>query len=234
MGRAIFPGWYVSVPPRIKSCIIGIPGRGHTGFMIGEWYNTLQLEETLIVGITPEGRCWYPMPNGPFDQEEALAGMMGSVQSINQTIVEIQGIYGLKKEQIALVGFSAGAVMAMQVAAHSDEAFAAVVSHGGAILDPTSFPARKHETPFILQHNADDDAFEWEERFLPTKETLSTNQYNLSLILRQNGGHTVRFDDVLLAMKLIQHRLGYPKKYIERRFPSKMATAMSRAIIHYK
>jgi phospholipase/carboxylesterase len=176
-------------------------------------YDWPSLENCLIVGVTPVNFEWYPMPNGANNQDEAVAGQREGVEAIDKVLTQINRHFSVSVERTALVGFSAGAVMAIQAAAHLPHKFAAVVSHAGAILDPEALPASKNRSvPIYLFHNRDDSVFSWEERFLPMKEALERQRYNVKTVENPSGNHVMCEQDLILASGIVAHHLGLDEK----------------------
>ena len=195
-----------------ETCVLFLPGRDHIGTHMGKVYKQFGLYDHLLVSITPIRREWYPMPNGIYDQEAAVMGLEQANQVINGVLDKIGDEYGVSRQNIILCGYSAGGVMAIYVATHSDECFAGVVSHSGAILEPDELPPCHCDTPFLLTHNRDDSIFEWYERYLPMKEALKQMGYTVFTQERPDGGHVIDEVDVTRAahfMKACFKRIGY-------------------------
>jgi len=95
--------------------------------------------------------------------------------------------------------------MAIQVAAFSENPFAGVVVHSGAILEPQLLPWCKHpKMPFILSHNKDDECFSWSERYAPMKRALIENNYRiLKAFERKKGNHCIWEQDVKHSIAIL-------------------------------
>jgi predicted esterase len=195
-----------------KGCVIALPGRNVTGeAMAGLCYH-LNLPCTTIVVLEPNKLEWYPPPNGVHDQAQAVKGIDAAVKAINGTISRIQRGFRFKRSQIALVGVSAGSVMAIQVAAASDKPFAAVCAMAGAILEPDKLPKAKNQTPILLRHAYNDNCFTWEERYLPMKKALTDKGYNIFVSEKAEGAHNVSAHDAYVLGQFARRRLGYIDK----------------------
>lgn len=202
--------WIVTEPRgRRKGCIIGLPGRNIPADMMEKFCYHMQLPNTLSICIEPHNLEWYPQPNGPDNQIDAVEGLKFAIKELNARISKIQRSFRLRRRQIAIVGFSAGSVMAIQMAADSEQPFAAVASLAGAILEPDAMPAAPNQTPILLRHAIDDDCFKWEERYLPMKKSLQDNGYNLYVSEKQNGGHGVSIEDARVIGRFVGMHLGY-------------------------
>lgn len=192
-----------------KGTVIFLPGRGGKAQTLLDHYDMFAgLQHSLFLGIDPEDE-WYPMPNGPDDQGQAVAGLESSVLRLKNFIEILQFTYKFSPEQTALVGFSAGAVMALQLALNFGENYAAVICHSGAILQPQNVRPNKKDTTFFLLHSQDDDCFFWDERYVPMKNALSQNGYNTLTVERRTGGHHVFSDDISFVAKSLGRKFQY-------------------------
>src|SRR5687767_5083735 len=110
--------WIINEPKgKRKGCLIALPGRNISADNMERFCQYMELENTLTVCLEPEHLEWYPQPNGADDQEAAVEGIDLAVKEINNRISKVQRTFRFRRQQIALVGFSAGSVMALQVVA---------------------------------------------------------------------------------------------------------------------
>lgn len=181
-----------------QSIVLLLPGRGQMPRDILSVYHAHSFLKSTFIAIKPENE-WYPLPRGANDQTEAVFGLSMLLPSFDRLIKKIEDKFDLKRKKIGLVGFSAGAVIAIQTAIYSDKPFAAVVSHAGAILEPESLPLAKHKTPFLLTHSKDDSCFSWEERYLPMRAALEKQGYNVECKEHESNGHSVTAEDIEIA-----------------------------------
>ena len=77
--------------------------------------------------------------------------------------------------------------------------YGALVAHNGCALDVKSIPVAKKPMSCLLFNNRDDNCFAWEERYLPTRNTLISNGYNVTCVERSSGGHGITAADVSMA-----------------------------------
>lgn len=210
--KLIHAKWAVFMPPeKPTSCILALPGRGQSGFSMAGLYAAMGLPNTIVVGVTPTKFEWYPMPNGVKDQAASVASLPWSVKTIDYLVKKIKDTYGVSI--ITIVGWSAGAVMAIQAGAELPEHnFAAIVSHAGAALDPDILKdATSDKTGFLLIHSRDDASFDWHERYLPTRWALQKKGYTVYVVEKNQGGHGIFMQDIRCAVNFIAPRMGYPQ-----------------------
>lgn len=193
--------------------IILMVGRcGRAIDMMRYYREVCELDRTRLISVEPLDE-WYPAPKSPEDQEEAIWGLKVSVPEFDLFIAKLEEDYSINRSEIVLAGFSAGAVMAIQVAAYSQKPFAAVISHNGAILDPAALPMAAHDTPFFLIHSRDDQCFSWDERYIPMKKALLAKEYTVELCEREDGDHAIAPEDVADAAIFLADILEYPPEW---------------------
>ncbi len=211
--KLIYPQWCVfNSQNNPNGCILALPGRGGTGTNMAMLYRYANLHKVMIVGVTPEKFEWYPQPYGAFDQEDAVLGLDKAIISVDRILWKIENKFGIPKERTAIVGFSAGGVMAIQAGINLPYNFAGIVCHGGAILEPNKVPSCNKDTPILLIHATDDEAFGWDERYLPMKDSLITNGYKVKTHERIFGGHRVLYRDISVAGSFLAQRFGVEEK----------------------
>lgn len=203
--------WTILEPPQApKSAIVGLAGRGMDNEMMTKVCVEMRMPSTLIVCLRPWQYAWYPAPTSAEDQVEALAGIDPAVAEIEKRLDRIRVAYGLTNDKIILSGFSAGGVMAIQTALKAENAYHAVVAYSAAILAPDAVPKNNGKnTKFVLQHNRDDECFEWHERYLPMRAALHDSGYHLATIENHRGGHNISIYDVVQVTNFLRKGFGY-------------------------
>lgn len=184
-------------------CILMLAGRGQKQNGLPSLYWHYGLRNTLIIGVAGRSRAWYPQPKGAQDQWAAVRGLPYAVSQVEMAVSQINKKWGIRKNRIVLLGYSAGGVMAIQAAAHSREPYAGAVCQCGAILAPEDLPPCRHRTPILLTHSRDDEAFEWYERYEPMKTALIRQQYPFSIVESPFGGHSLNDIDIAMAKLFI-------------------------------
>lgn len=178
--------------------IVLLPGRSQPAPDILNRYNRYSnINDMRFIAIEPIEE-WYPIPNGVNNQIEAVWGLKLSVSELDEFISRLQVEYEIERSSIVLAGFSAGAVMAIQLATSAETPFKAVVGHNGAILEPDELPQSTSNTKFLILHNQKDERFSWNERYIPMKNALTHKGYDLTII-ENSPGHCMTSEDVQKA-----------------------------------
>lgn len=194
----------------VKHCIIALAGRGNSVDEMLQISKSLEFPDTLIVSIRPQNFAWYPAPKNPNNQSEAVRGLHFAIASIKDKIFKIHTMYNLKEENTTLLGFSAGAVVGLQVALNSfGKPYHSMIGLSGAILEPLKIPlAMNQSTQYVLQHNKDDDCFDWHERYMPMKKSLLNCGYNLAVVENNYGNHKVILEDMVAISNFLSKSIG--------------------------
>lgn len=188
---------------KCRATIVLLTGRGDTALNFLNFYKrNCNLNYLRIVAIQPEQE-WYPIPNGIKDQEDSLVGMGISVVNLIDLLDKIENFYKTDKSKIFVCGFSAGGVMALQVAIKSNDIFGGFICHNGAILDCSSVSFAKNKTPILVIHSQNDDCFSWEERYVPMKQELINKKYNVEFIENEYGGHYISEKDIEISLQFV-------------------------------
>lgn len=195
----------------IERLIICLPGRGGRSKNIAEMYSNLN--SSLAIGLEPASKNhdfvgeWYPRPNGPNDQQNAVNGLEANIPYIKEFVQAKIDRY--EPKQTFIVGFSAGAVVALRLS--FEMKFAGCIAHSGAILDSTKFPKDHSKNRTLITHSINDDVFSYENRFIPMKrflsQTLPVESFYYSEF--EVGGHHIGIDALRAAYHFINNEIKY-------------------------
>lgn len=107
----------------------------------------------------PMGFQWFPIPwlDGS-SQEAAEAGLRAAAADLDAYLDEVLASEGVGPDRLALVGFSQGTMMSLQVAPRRAAPVAAVVGFSGRLLAPELLADEAVSRPpvFLLHGDADD------------------------------------------------------------------------------
>ena len=184
--------------------VILLPGRGHSAeMMLNIFDDLLQLENLVIYSLHPE-KEWYPLPNGINDQIEAVEGLKSNTNSIRDYVFELLKQENISIENTIMIGFSAGAVVALEILTSFQDKFSMIIGHSGAILVPDEIKMSENSTKIVLFHRQDDYCFDWNERYIPMKNALIEKNYNLELHEMLCGSHLIYREDLNVIKELVK------------------------------
>ncbi|WP_417270591.1 alpha/beta hydrolase [Celeribacter sp.] len=159
----------------------------------------------------PMGFQWFPIPwiDGS-SEEESRAGMLRAVDELNDYLDNILVDYNLEPDQMAIVGFSQGTMMALHVAPRREDAVAAVVGFSGRLLEPELLVDEKRVTfPVLLLHGDEDDVVP--PQSLPeAAEALQTAGFeDVFAHIERGTAHGIAPDGLSVALAFLRDKLGY-------------------------
>ena len=178
-------------------------GRGCNAENMLSAFDTLcDIKNLIVFSIEPE-KEWYPIPNGSSDQESAIHGLDENLPKIREFILKTLEECKLTIDKTILIGFSAGAVVSLQLAIKFQDPYKLIICHSGAILNPECVSKSQIDTSFVLIHHQDDFCFSWDERYIPMRKSLCDNDYKVMTIESVSGNHTIYNNELKNIKNLI-------------------------------
>ena len=168
MSRILKFGRKAAASGRAKSLVVFLHGYGANGADLLDIGDVLapHLPDTAFVAPdaaeripgAPFGYQWFPIPRFDGSSEaQAAAGLARSAADVNDFLDQRLAYEGLGPEALALVGFSQGAMMSLQVAPRRAVAPAAVVAISGRLIQPERLEAEVTARPPMLVMHGDED-----------------------------------------------------------------------------
>jgi phospholipase/carboxylesterase len=141
------------------------------------------------------------------DRPERIAASRGAFDATLRAVVQQHGFSG-KLDQIALVGFSQGAIMALDALASGRWPVRAVVAFAGRLASPSPLSPPAGSAALFIHGEAD--------RVIPASESLEA-----AAVLREHGvevethiepnvDHTISIEGALKAADFLSRRLAIP------------------------
>lgn len=168
MTRVLQTGRKEPVSGEMRSCVVFLHGYGANGADLLGLADPLaeHLPDTLFVAPdapetcagSPMGFQWFPIPwIDSSSEEEAMDGMARAVADLDSFLDALMVDEDLMPEQVALVGFSQGTMMALHVAPRREDAMAGIVGFSGRLLAPELLSDDVVSRPPVLLVHGDQD-----------------------------------------------------------------------------
>lgn len=142
----------------------------------------------------PMGYQWFPlnvtMQGVVSTPQERWDGAVSAAPSINAFIDAELERTGLEASQLALVGFSQGAMMALHVGLRRAVSPAAIVSYSGMLLGTEHLGATSAKPPVFLAHGSLDDIVPFAAMEM-TKQALEATKIDVTPYVEQGIGHGI-------------------------------------------
>ena len=169
MTRALTAGRKEPLSGETRSAVIFLHGYGANGADLLGLADPLaeHLPDTLFLAPdapetcagAPMGFQWFPIPwiDGS-SEEDAATGLQQAAQDLNAFLDGEMVDEDLLPEQVAIIGFSQGTMMALHVAPRREDPIVAVVGFSGRLLEPDLLVDETvSRMPILLIHGDEDD-----------------------------------------------------------------------------
>lgn len=146
----------------------------------------------------PDGYQWRSITSTQ-DPDARAAEAQRSGQILDSFIDAELARYGLTEAQLALVGFSQGTMMALQVGPHRPRVLAGIVGYSGRLTDEAGLADPTITRPPILLIHGDDDPMIPVSAFHKTMAALSGHGFEVQGHVSPGLGHSIDMPGVQLG-----------------------------------
>jgi phospholipase/carboxylesterase len=175
-----------------------------------------QLPGAVFVAPDAPERCagggfgyqWFPIPrfDGSTDAERD-AGIANSVRDLNAFLDARLLEEGLTDARLALVGFSQGAMMSLEIAPRREPVMAAVVAISGRLMRPEALAAEAVVKPPVLLIHGDQDPVVPFDDMARAGDALVAAGFQTFGHVMQGTGHGIAPDGLSVALQFLQEYL---------------------------
>lgn len=220
MTRALTAGRIEPASGEIRSAVVFLHGYGANGAdllglaeVLGE-----HLPDTLFVAPdapescagAPMGFQWFPIPwiDGS-SEEESRQGLWQAARDLDAFLTGLMVEEDLLPEQVALLGFSQGSMMALQVAPRREDAVAAVVAFSGRLLEPELLADEALcRPPVLLVHGDQDNVVPVEALPAAAQALQNAGWEEVYAHVMRGTAHGIAPDGLQVALAFLRDRLG--------------------------
>lgn len=159
----------------------------------------------------PFGYQWFPIPWLDGSSEAAAAeGLDAAAEKLNVFLDACLAEAELTDADLALVGFSQGAMMILHIAPRRPAPVAAVVAISGRLLDPDSLAGAVKMRPPILLIHGDQDAVVPFENMGMAANVFNQNGFQVFGHVMHGSGHGIANDGLSAALEFLTRYLSAP------------------------
>ena len=206
-----------NAPQQAVIFLHGLGDRGDGGLLsIGQvWQRALPDCEFLcpdapfVYDMAPPdfgGRQWFSLQD--MDPMKIEAGVKAAAPILNDYIDHVLASRKLQPENLALVGFSQGTMMALYTAPRRAQQIACVVGYSGLLRGAESLKAEKLSSPpVLLIHGTYDEVVPF-ARMAEAERGLKQAEIPVSTIACPSLAHSIDDRGVLEGLKFLQKHLG--------------------------
>lgn len=158
----------------------------------------------------PMGRQWFPIPWIDGSSEEmALAGLTAAAADLDAFLDGVMVDEDLLPEQVMLLGFSQGSMMALHVAPRREDPVAGVVAFSGRLLAPESLGDEAvSRPPVLLIHGDRDDVVPVQSLPEAAQALEEAGWSEVFAHVMKGTAHGIAPDGLQVALAFMRDRLG--------------------------
>ncbi|MCH8166589.1 MAG: dienelactone hydrolase family protein [Proteobacteria bacterium] len=159
--------------------------------------------------VSPMAYQWFPISwlDGSAESEMA-AGFRRSAAILDTYITEAMAEEGVGPEATALLGFSQGTMMSLQVAPRRAEALAALIGFSGRLQDGGKLKAEAVSRPPVLLIHGDQDEMIPVAALAEARSGLAEAGFDVQTHISRGAGHGIAPDGLGLALGFLTEHLG--------------------------
>lgn len=220
MTRALEAGRKEPVSGETRSAVVFLHGYGANGADLLGLADPLgeHLPDTLFIAPdapeaclgAPMGFQWFPIPwiDGS-SEEESRAGLYRAVDDLNAFLDGVMVDEDLLPEQVMVLGFSQGTMMALHVLPRREDPVAGVVAFSGRLLEPELLADELQcRPPVLLIHGDQDDVVPPQSLPLAAEALQDAGWKEVYAHIMKGTGHGIAPDGLSVALAFMQERLG--------------------------
>ncbi len=204
-----------------RSAVVFLHGYGANGADLLGLADPLgeHLPDTLFVAPdapesvpgAPFGYQWFPLPfiDGS-SEEEAERGIISASADLEAFLDALMVDEDLLPEQVALVGFSQGTMMALQVAPRREDPVAGVVGFSGRLLRPELLEDEvTARMPILLAHGDEDDVVPPQNLPAAVEGLQQAGFKEVFAHVMKGTAHGIAPDGLSIALAFLRDKCGF-------------------------
>ena len=152
----------------------------------------------------PMGRQWFPIPYIDGSSETAMLEGLGRAKAALNAFIDTQiAETGLSANRIALLGFSQGTMMSLEVGLRREEQLAGIVGFSGRLLRAEALTSEIKSKPPVLLVHGDADEVVPPQSLDDAKTALTTQGISVEAHSRPGLGHGIDNEGLGLAAEFL-------------------------------
>lgn len=204
----------------LRSCVVLLHGYGANGADLIGLADPLaeHLPDTLFIAPdAPEetmglagGLQWFPIPwiDGS-SEEESRIGLDRAAEDLDAFLDGVMVDEDLLPEQVVVLGFSQGTMMALHVVPRREDPVAGIVAFSGRLLEPEALEDEVQSRPAVLLIHGDEDQVVPPQSLPQAAEALQGAGWTEVFAHVMKGtGHGIAPDGLQVALAFMRDRLG--------------------------
>ena len=220
MTRALNAGRKDPLSGEMRSCVVFLHGYGANGADLLGLADPLaeHMPDTLFLAPdapedcegAPKGYQWFRIPwiDGS-SEEESRAGLLRATDDLNAFLDGVMVDEDLLPEQVMVLGFSQGTMMALHVLPRREDEVAGIVAFSGRLLEPEALEDELQcRPPVLLIHGDQDDVVPPQSLPQAAQALQDAGWKEVFAHVMKGTGHGIAPDGLQVALAFMRDRLG--------------------------
>ncbi|MBB3710953.1 phospholipase/carboxylesterase [Limimaricola variabilis] len=220
MTRALQSGRVEPLSGEMRSAVIFLHGYGANGADLLGLAEPLaeHMPDTLFLAPdapeacigAPMGFQWFPIPwiDGS-SEEESRQGLQRAAEDLNAFLDGVMVDEDLLPEQVMVVGFSQGTMMALHVLPRREDPIAGLVAFSGRLLEPELLADEvQNRLPILLVHGDMDEVVPPQSLPEAAQALQEAGWTDLYAHVMKGTAHGIAPDGLEVALAFMRERLG--------------------------
>jgi phospholipase/carboxylesterase len=184
----------------MKKIVLFLHGYGSNGsdlISLKDYFHLNQSETEFISPNAPEpcefnffGYQWFALRER--SEEEIQAGLKSAFFYLDEIVKDIKKKFQINSDQISILGFSQGSMLATYYALQNEDTFQNIFSLSGSLPKKIleEIELKKNNTKYLIFHGKIDDVVS-PNQAIETHSFLSDQKIKSQLIMDDNCGHSI-------------------------------------------
>ena len=156
--------------------------------------------------MAPSGHQWFSLRD--FAPQTRLKGTKAAAPILDHYIDHLLAIFGLKEENMALIGFSQGTMMALHVGPRRARSLAGIIGYSGMLVGPELLAAEIRSRPPVLLVHGEADGVVPVAALDEAKTALDKNKVSVRAHARPGLAHGIDEEGIRLGQEFLRQTLG--------------------------
>ena len=158
-----------------------------------------------ICNDNPQGYQWFDLSS---DKEELiLEKSLLAEEKLNKFIDQVSDSLQLESKNLAIVGFSQGCMISIQVVLKKKQQIGCLIGYSGKIINKEYLSKNINSKPKIFLLHGENDTIVPPTHLLEAKEYLKNNGINIKTKIFKNCEHKIPVEGVSLGLAFLKKNL---------------------------
>ena len=158
-----------------------------------------------VCSINPQGFQWFDLET---EQEDViLEKSLLAEEKLNAFLDEVLNHLQLEPKNLALVGFSQGCMMSIQVAFKNKKKLSCVIGYSGKVINQKHLSNNINSKPKLFLMHGDSDTIVPPTHLLEAKEYFSNHGIKVKTKLFKNCEHKIPVEGTSLGLQFLRKNL---------------------------